>query len=231
MSRHTFSFFFQSVPSQLSRPCRHPPIRTLCERYSLGARWVFSFSRCCYLIIDLSSRLFGESRAPGLSRSHLDSAVELGCPDRNSLCHCAHGFLAIAQWFVHLSAHPQPMQQYCQLPSHGHYGSLLGILSSSLRKLQSPSPQITVFSKRPQNVMRSMHHHRSQIPVSFFADFLLWFALPGVPPARSQPQKTTYLATLREPIRILDRQDIGQSDLRSYPLHLLEQGYFRVHFL
>src|ERR1700719_329839 len=154
------------------------------ERYSLGARWVFSFSRCCYLIIDLSSRLFGESRAPGLSRSHLDSAVELGCPDRNSLCHCAHGFLAIAQWFVHLSAHPQPMQQYCQLPSHGHYGSLLGILSSSLRKLQSPSPQITVFSKRPQNVMRSLHHHRSQIPVSFFADALLRRALPGVPSAR-----------------------------------------------
>jgi hypothetical protein len=60
MSRHTFSFFFlssifQCVPIQLSRPCRHPSIRTLCERYSLGARWVFSFSRCCYLIIDLGS--------------------------------------------------------------------------------------------------------------------------------------------------------------------------------
>jgi hypothetical protein len=43
------------------------------------------FSRCCYLIIDLSSHLFGGSWAPGVSRSHLDSAVELGCPDRNSL--------------------------------------------------------------------------------------------------------------------------------------------------
>src|SRR5271169_2412260 len=40
------------------------------------------FSRCCYLRIDLSSHLFGESWAPGLGRSHLDSAVELGCPDR-----------------------------------------------------------------------------------------------------------------------------------------------------
>src|ERR1700686_1206628 len=36
------------------------------------------FSRCCYLRIDLSSHRFGESWAPGLSRSHLDSAVELG---------------------------------------------------------------------------------------------------------------------------------------------------------
>ena len=55
MSRQTFSFFFLSVCSQLSRPGRHPSIRTLCERSSLGARWVFSFSRCCYLIIDPSS--------------------------------------------------------------------------------------------------------------------------------------------------------------------------------
>src|SRR5882672_4035483 len=43
------------------------------------------FSRCCYLIIVLSSHRFCGSRAPGLSRSHLDSAVELSCPDRNSL--------------------------------------------------------------------------------------------------------------------------------------------------
>jgi Phage integrase family len=46
------------------------------------------------------------------------------------------------------------MEQYCQLSSHGNYRSFLGIFSSSLCKLQSPSPQITVFSKRPQNVMR-----------------------------------------------------------------------------
>ena len=79
------------------------------ERYSLGARWGSRFSRCCYLISVLSSHLFGGSRAPGLSRSHLDSAVELSCSDRNSLGHCTHCFLAIAQWFVYLSAHPQPM--------------------------------------------------------------------------------------------------------------------------
>jgi hypothetical protein len=122
------------------------------------------------------------------------------------------------------------MQQYCQLSSHGNYRSLLSILSSSLCKLPSPSPQITVFSKRPQNVMRALHHHRSQIPVSLFADALLWFALPGVPPARSQSQKTTDRATLQKPVRVFYRQDIGQRDLRSYTLHLLQQGHFRVYF-
>src|SRR3989441_11067703 len=38
------------------------------------------FSRCCYLIIDLGSRLSMEV-GPGLSRSHLISAVGLGCFD------------------------------------------------------------------------------------------------------------------------------------------------------
>src|SRR4029077_17965104 len=97
------------------------------------------------------------------------------------------------------------MEQYCQLWSHGNYRSFLGIFSSSLCKLQSPSPQITVFSKRSQNVMRALHQHRSQIPVSCFADTFLPFALSGVSSARFQPQKTADLATLQEPIRILDR--------------------------
>jgi hypothetical protein len=130
------------------------------------------------------------SQSPGLGgRAQLSGLKLLG--------HGTHRFLTIAQWLVRLSAYPQPMEQYCQLSRHGNHRSFLGIFSSSLCKLQSPSPQIAVFSKRSQNVVRSLHHHRAQIPIPFFADFLLWFALPGVPAARSQPQKTTYLATLR----------------------------------
>src|ERR1700730_14751466 len=100
------------------------------ERFSLGASWVFSFQK---VLLPENRPLFppfGESRAPGLSRSHLDSAVELGCPDRHSLSHRPHRFLAVAQWLVHLSAYPQPMQQYRQLSSYCYYGSLLGIFPS-----------------------------------------------------------------------------------------------------
>src|SRR6266478_4869881 len=135
-----------------------------------------------------SLRSFNASRDDSKAKKPKIPTAErqnFNCRELSRLGRCAHRFLAIAQWFVHLSAHPQPMQQYRQLSSYCHYGSLLGIFSSSLRKLPSPSPQITVFSKRPQNVMCSLHHHRSQIPVSFLADFLLWFALPGVPAARS----------------------------------------------
>src|SRR5882762_3963407 len=39
------------------------------------------FSRCCYLIIDLSYHRFGESRAPGISRSHPDTASMLSYVD------------------------------------------------------------------------------------------------------------------------------------------------------
>src|SRR5580765_8152742 len=137
MSRHTFSFFFLSVCSHSAKPPLSPSfhphslVSDICSVQVGCSR----FSRCCYLIIDLSSHRFGESRAPGVSRSHLDSAVELGCPDRNSLRHGPQRFLAIAQWFVHLSAYPQPMQQYRQLSSHGNHRSFLGIFPAALRKL------------------------------------------------------------------------------------------------
>src|SRR4030095_11019543 len=101
MSRHTFVFFFRGVCSHSAKP----PLSPSCHPHSFvnDIRSVLGgcsrFSRCCYLIIALSSQRC-VSRAPGLSRSHLDSAVELSCPDRNSLCHGAHRFLAIGQWFI-----------------------------------------------------------------------------------------------------------------------------------
>src|SRR3984885_7295161 len=187
MSRHTYTFFFLCICSHSAKPPLSPSFHShsFVSDFRSVPGGCSRFSRCCYLRIDLSSHRFGESRAPGLSRSHLDSAVELGCPDRKFLGHFPHCFLTIAQWFVHLSPYPQPMQQNRQLSSHGHHGSLLGILSSPLRELLSPSPQITVFSKRSQNVVRSLHHHGAQIAVAFFADAFLWFALSRVPAARS----------------------------------------------
>jgi hypothetical protein len=51
----------------------------------------------------------------------------------------------------------------------------------------------------------------------------LWLALTGVPAPGAQPEKTADFATLYEPMRIFQGQDIRQRDLRSYPLHLFEQ--------
>jgi transposase len=88
-------------------------------------------------------------------------AVEFGCSATNSLCHCAHVLLAVAQRFVNLSAHPQPMQQHRQLARHRNHCPFLGVFSSSRGELLSPPPQITTFPKRSQNVVRPLHQQRS----------------------------------------------------------------------
>src|SRR5258708_39322577 len=84
---------FHSAKPPLS-PSFHPHSFVSDIRSVLGG--CSRFSRCCYLIIVLSSHRFCGSRALGVSRSHLDSAVELSCPDRNFLGHCLHRSLAIA---------------------------------------------------------------------------------------------------------------------------------------
>jgi hypothetical protein len=162
--KDVFSFCFLFPSCGFLRIRAGPPLSPSFHPYS----WLSDFrsvhggrspySRCCYLIFDLGSRLSTEA-GPGVRRSHLISAVELGCLDTISLLSCmllfllpafpgfpqrnfelgspsnddrqfrrplaspfggefftlgrgAYRFLAIAQWFVHLSTHPQPMQQY-----------------------------------------------------------------------------------------------------------------------
>ena len=71
------------------------------------------FSRCCHLIVDLSSIFDGSG--PGHRRSHRNSALGF-CVflPKNVLTLCCrrHRYLvAVAQRFVRFSAHPQTMQQ------------------------------------------------------------------------------------------------------------------------
>jgi hypothetical protein len=57
MSRHTFRFLFSMslFPFSQAAPVAILPSALFVSGYSLGARCVFSFSRCCYLIISLDS--------------------------------------------------------------------------------------------------------------------------------------------------------------------------------
>jgi len=54
MSRHTFASSFLGLFHSAEPPLSHPSIRTLCDDIA-RCRWCSRFSRCCYLIIDLSS--------------------------------------------------------------------------------------------------------------------------------------------------------------------------------
>jgi hypothetical protein len=81
----SFCFFLLSVSCPHIQPGRAFPRSALfVERCSLGASWAYSFQQV--LLLDNRPRLPFHSRGvgPGLSRSHLNSAVELGCLDRNS---------------------------------------------------------------------------------------------------------------------------------------------------
>jgi hypothetical protein len=88
------------------------------------------FSRCCYLI-STSAPLSLTEAGPGLSRSHLNSAVELDSSPP-TLGHRAHHFVVVPQWLVDLPAYPQLVKEYGQLPSHRNHSSFFGILSSAL---------------------------------------------------------------------------------------------------
>ena len=64
---------------------------------------------------------------------------------------------SVVQRFVHFSAHPQVMQQHCQLSRRGDDGSLLSALSAPFGQLQTPASQVAVETERSQNVLRSLH--------------------------------------------------------------------------
>src|SRR5262245_50062730 len=69
-----FSFSFSQAASVATLPSA-----LLVERSSLGASWVFSIQQV--LLSDKRPRLLSlrEKFGPGLVRSHLNSAVKLGC--------------------------------------------------------------------------------------------------------------------------------------------------------
>src|ERR1700720_2276411 len=97
MSRHTFSFFFLSVCSHSAKPPLSPSFHShsLLSDFRSVQVGRPHFSRCCYLIIDLGSYL-STGAGPGLSRSRLNSAVELGS-SHLTLRHCAYHFVVVPQ--------------------------------------------------------------------------------------------------------------------------------------
>src|ERR1700733_3146541 len=79
-----FLFSFSLFPFSLAAPVAILPSALLVSDIRSVQGGCSRFRRCCYLISVLCSHLCGGSWAPGLGRSHLDAAVGLGCPDRNS---------------------------------------------------------------------------------------------------------------------------------------------------
>jgi hypothetical protein len=62
------------------------------------------------------------------------------------------------------------MEQDSQLASHSNHGLVLGLLASSFRQMQSPSPEGRVFSSWPEDVVRALDQQASQIDVASLRD-------------------------------------------------------------
>ena len=60
------------------------------------------------------------------------------------------------------------MQQHRQLSRSRHDRSLLAVSPTTFGQFQAPAPQITVGTKRTQNVLRSLHQQSPQIRIAFF---------------------------------------------------------------
>src|ERR1019366_5354937 len=93
----------------------------------------------------------------------LSQSPELG--GRNSAVRilglrCCGQYALVAERLIDLAAHPQSMKQYRQVPRHR---SFLRILASAFGQPQTPALQITVGSKGTKNVVRALHHQRSQV--------------------------------------------------------------------
>ena len=148
------------------------------------------------------------------------------------LCGCRHGrSAAVVQRFVHVSTYPERMQQYRQLSSRRHDGSLLAASSATLGRLQPPAPEIAVHTERSQNVLRALYQQRAQVRIAFLADVHLRLVLPRVSSSWLQSQIAAYVVTFAEAMRIFQRQHVGESDQRAHALDLLQQRHLRKTLL
>jgi hypothetical protein len=88
---------FQLAEPPLSPPFHPHSLVSDCRSVQFGCS---RFIRCCYLIIDLCSPFRGTG--PGPSRSHLISAVKLGCLDQSPFFLLCSLFLSsyLSQFFA-----------------------------------------------------------------------------------------------------------------------------------
>ena len=161
-----------------------------------GAHWVPFEYGCCHLSDELAVQ--------DAERSHPDSAV---CGHTANFLRCYYRFLGIVQRFIYFPTHPQPVQQYRQLSSHCHHRPLL--CSSRpvlLRQLQTPSPQIAVFSKRSDDVVCTVHQQSPQSFIAGLRDSQLRILLSRLPLLRPQTHITAHVPASFKPKRVANRQ-------------------------
>lgn len=109
--------------------------------------------------------------------------------------------------FCHLrtdySGDPEAVQQYGELSCHRHRRAFLGVLAAALGNLQAVTPEVRIFTERPQHVVGATDQEPPQRFVSSLGDPLLWVLLAGLVGARSEPDVSSHRAAGLEPGGVL----------------------------
>ena len=113
--------------------------------------------------------------------------------------------------FINFPRHPQPMQQHRKLTRYRHYRPLFGILPPSGSQGQTPTPQIAVRTKRPQDILTASDQKPPQKFVPCFGDPQLTIALARLVHTRSQAQIRPHRSALFEPMGVLKDQHIRKA--------------------
>src|SRR6516162_3374967 len=173
----------------------------------------------CYLSRDLEDLRRGTQSAPYRRLCISSDASSFSFPSigddfisylrrrKTLLCRCRY-LLAVAQGFIHFTADPQSVQQYRQFPRHRNYRPFLGVLTAALANPLPRSPQVAVFSMRPQYVVRAVHQGLAQILIPGFGDSQLRLTRPRIPLPWPHTQETSHRPTLLKPLWISDRQHV-----------------------
>lgn len=125
----------------------------------------------------------------------------------------------VTQRLVHVAGHPQGMQEDGQLAGHGDHGPFLRVLPSPCSQAQAPSPQITVRSERPQNVVRAIHQEAAQQGVAALGDAELGCSGAGVVLPRTQSQVGPDAATGPEAVRFFEGEHKRERRDRAHPAY------------
>ena len=67
------------------------------------------------------------------------------------LCHFS--FVLQSEWFVLGVVDPYAVAHICEPTSHGNHSTFLRVLTATLSELEAPGSQITVGTKRPEDVV------------------------------------------------------------------------------
>jgi len=219
--------FLTTVASSLT--CRHPSIRTHCERLMRSVHIGRSrYSRRC--LLKAPSRAIrrwigGKAKGAVAGTRHLGVVHSSFLSD---LCGYWSALSRVVKRLILLATDPEMMKQYGKLAGDGDDRTSLSSLTSTLSQPQSPSAQIGVLSEWAQDVLCSLYQHHAQIGISLSGDMQLRLALTGVPSARLQSYVTGCIAALSKPPWVFQRQDVGQRNQRPDSLDLLEQRHFWI---